>query len=137
VTTTYSLSHITGPSQCKGFWDFYHNRTNSILQQMKRKFLGMGLGLDFVSARQTEPKYEAASVGPNRVDIGSKPKTFFFSPPRRQDESRWFGEEYTRYGCRCILRHMIVDSSTSAARLSLNRSKAGLAWLSLRRQLYA
>jgi hypothetical protein len=34
------------------------------------------------------------------------------------------------------LRNMIVTSSTSAARLSLNSSKAGLAWLSLRRQLY-
>jgi hypothetical protein len=34
------------------------------------------------------------------------------------------------------LRNMIVASSTSAARLSLNSSKAGLAWLSLRWQLY-
>jgi hypothetical protein len=33
-------------------------------------------------------------------------------------------------------RNIIVGSSTSAARLSLNSSKAGLAWLSLRRQLY-
>jgi hypothetical protein len=34
------------------------------------------------------------------------------------------------------LRNMIVVSSTSAARLSLHSSKAGLVWLSLRRQLY-
>jgi hypothetical protein len=34
------------------------------------------------------------------------------------------------------LRNIIVASSTSAARLSLNSSKAGLVWLSLRRQLY-
>jgi hypothetical protein len=34
------------------------------------------------------------------------------------------------------LRNMIVTSSTSAARLSFHSSKAGLAWLSLRRQLY-
>jgi hypothetical protein len=34
------------------------------------------------------------------------------------------------------LRNPPVDYSTSAARLSLNSSKAGLAWLSLRRQLY-
>jgi hypothetical protein len=30
----------------------------------------------------------------------------------------------------------LLIQSTSAARLSLNSSKAGLAWLSLRRQLY-
>ena len=34
------------------------------------------------------------------------------------------------------LRNMIVTSSTSAARLLLHSSKAGLACLSLRRQLY-
>jgi hypothetical protein len=34
------------------------------------------------------------------------------------------------------LRNSPVASSTSAARLSLNSSKAGLAWLSLRLQLY-
>jgi hypothetical protein len=34
------------------------------------------------------------------------------------------------------LRNLPVTSSTTAARLSLNSSKAGLAWLSLRRQLY-
>jgi hypothetical protein len=33
------------------------------------------------------------------------------------------------------LRNLPVASSTSAARLSLKRSKAGLVWLSLRRQL--
>jgi len=34
------------------------------------------------------------------------------------------------------LRKPTVTSSTSTARFSLNSSKAGLAWLSLRRQLY-
>jgi hypothetical protein len=34
------------------------------------------------------------------------------------------------------LRNIPVTSSTSVARLSLNSSKAGLAWLSLRLQLY-
>jgi hypothetical protein len=35
-----------------------------------------------------------------------------------------------------ILRKPTVASSTSAARLSLHSSKVGLAWLSLRLQLY-
>jgi hypothetical protein len=34
------------------------------------------------------------------------------------------------------LRNMIVDSSTSVARLSLSSSRAKLAWLSLKQQLY-
>jgi hypothetical protein len=34
------------------------------------------------------------------------------------------------------LRNLPMASSTSAARLSLNSSKAGLTWLSLRLQLY-
>ena len=34
------------------------------------------------------------------------------------------------------LRNVTVDSSTSAARLSLHSSKAGLAWLLIRLQLY-
>jgi hypothetical protein len=36
----------------------------------------------------------------------------------------------------CSFRNMIVSSSTSAARLSLHNSKAGLVCLSVRRQLY-
>ena len=34
------------------------------------------------------------------------------------------------------LRNMIVTSSTTAAQLFFNSSKAGLAWLSLKQQLY-
>ena len=47
-----------------------------------------------VSERHTEPKLDSVSVCPNRTDIGSKPKTFFF---KNHQESRWtpvLREEY-------------------------------------------
>ena len=46
--------------------------------------MGFGFSFSFVSASQTEPKSEAASVCPNRTDIGSKPKTFFFFHQERR-----------------------------------------------------
>ena len=77
------------------------------------------------------------------------PNTVSFMPAIASTYGRLHSEFVRLYSYRLIgkltaflqlqefsLRKQIVECSTSAARLSLPRSKAKLAWLSLRRQLY-
>jgi hypothetical protein len=84
-----------------------------------------------------------------RADYNNNPSTAISFVPAVASTSGRLHSEFVRLLFRLIgkltaflqlqeftLLNMTVDSSTSAARLSLRSSKAGLVWLSLRLQLY-
>jgi hypothetical protein len=51
-------------------------------------------------------------------------------------EITWMSRRFVAASEEFSLRHMIVTSSTSAARLLLHSSEGELTWLSIRRQVY-